>query len=110
MPWPIKKLEKLEFHDWDGFELTYQTSKDEQAQLVGINTKFDPSLFIYPIHTLTTNRMCDTLISRQNQRSQPWIRFHTDLGNIRSVSGVMIGFVPYCMSHFVHCWDYSTYV
>ena len=87
--------------------MTYKKD-NKRYQFTAECNKKDLSIFVYPLHVLTTNRICDTIISRQNQKGK-WLRFPNDFNNIRSISGLMIGFTPYCISHFATCWDYNNY-
>ena len=98
MSWFTYKFKNIEFH-WQGWliaKITYLSNDGKKTYITGKCARKDFSIPVYPLHVLTTTRICDTLISRHHMNNSPWIRAHTDLYNIRSVSGLMIGFIPYC--------------
>jgi len=68
--------------------------------------KLDYTLLVYPLHVLATNRTCDTIVSRQKL---PGFRAITDLSNIRSLSGLFIGFIPYTFSYVASSFETKSY-
>ena len=64
-------------------------------------------MLIYPIHVLATNRVVDTMISRSIDNEKLYgdgknrkFRMLHDLKNIRNISGLFIGFLPYSLAYF----------
>ena len=69
----------------------------------------DHSILTYPLHVLATNRICETVVSRR--RSQPsGNRVIQDLNTIRSISGLFIGLVPYCLAYAYSSFIVKKYV
>ena len=66
----------------------------------------DYTMLVYPLHVLATNRTCDTMISRQNKIG---FRSPSDLANIRSLSGLFAGLLPYSINYVRTMWDYQYY-
>jgi hypothetical protein len=101
----IKSFEKLDFSE-DHLEIHLTgTNGYEYQGLLDCQNK-DHSLLAYPLHVLATSRTCDTMISRQNLASP---RFITDLANIRSLSGLFAGIIPYSFNFVYSMWSYQIY-
>ena len=52
---------------------------------------------IYPLIVLGTNRICDTAISRKQNIGR--IRYFDDLRNIRGMSSLYAGFLPFAINY-----------
>lgn len=77
----------------------------EYQLLVDCENK-DYTMLVYPLHVLATNRTCDTMISRQNKIG---FRSPSDLANIRSLSGLFAGLLPYSINYMRTMWDIQYY-
>ena len=74
----VQSLDKFEM-DQDRTEFNFKASKDGAQYQVYLDTESkDYSMIIYPLHVLSTNRICDTMISRKVDSGR--FRFISDFG------------------------------
>ena len=101
----VKQFDKLDF-EWAQSEVHFRSRNGTEYQLLVECDNKDHSLLVYPLHLLATNRTCETMISRQ-KKSAP--RFISDLSNIRNVSGLFAGMLPYSLNYARTMWTYELY-
>ena len=70
----------------------------------------DHSILTYPLHVLATNRICETVVSRRRAQPTGGNRVIQDLNTIRSISGLFIGLVPYCIAYIYSSFIVKKYV
>lgn len=103
-----KQITKLDFSSWHSHLFIYYrdlANLEKQFQIHHVDK--DYSLILYPLHVLTTNRACNTTISRQ--RGPEPIRWYNDLKSIRSISGLSIGFVAYFLCYISKAFQTETF-
>jgi|TARA_B110000285_G_C14961460_1_gene531906 hypothetical protein len=94
--------------DLDRTEITFKASKDNGQYQVYVDTESkDYSMLVYPLHVLATNRTCDTMISRKTDAGP--FRFLRDFQNIRNVSWLFAGLLPYTINYARLFTDYQVY-
>lgn len=100
-------MDKFEI-ELDKTELNFEAKKDGAQYQILLDTESkDYSMPIYPLHVLSTNRMCDTMISRKVDAGK--FRIISDLGTIRSLSGLFAGLLPYTICYCRNFIDYQVF-
>ena len=103
----IEQIQRVELNELEQCEIFYKDKKKNEYLLYIDCEKVDYSILTYPLHVLATNRICDTVVSRQ--KSKGGFRFVQDFSTIRSVSGLYIGFLPYLGSYVYTSFQTAKY-
>ena len=112
----LKSIDKL-YLDYNYNSKLYFTylSKDGQ-ELEGYCKLFfrktDYTLLAYPLHVLSTSRMCDTIISRSQaaNKADGRLRMMQDFSNLRRMNSLYIGFFPYLLAYLVTSLDLQIWI
>lgn len=68
-----------------------------------VNFEPDFSMYIYPMHVLSTNRILNTIISRkENFRGPKLFDDLKDVYRLRGLKGYFFGIVPYSLNYFMN--------
>ena len=94
----IRKIEDVKF-SLRHSQISFVTFKTYDHLRFEMKTESKDYLIfsIYPLIVLGTNRICDTAISRKKNIGR--IRYFDDLRNIRGMSSLYAGFLPFAINY-----------
>lgn len=105
-----KKKKELE----EEYENLEETMEDERKNTLAVKINLgefdyefvithDYTLLIYPMHVLSTNRILDTIISRnENVNGNKMRQDFKDIRKLRGFKGYYYGLVPYTLNYFLN--------
>ena len=112
----LKSIDKL-FLDYNyNSKLFFTYLSKDGKELEGycklLFRRTDYTLLAYPLHVLSTSRMCDTIISRSqtSKKTENRMQMTKDLANLRRMSSLYIGFIPYLLSYLVTSCDLQIWI
>jgi hypothetical protein len=86
-------------------ENSKEKTKKEDRRLVLQTDHLDHTMMVYPLHVLSTNRVCETMVSRERvMNGGRNIGFHQDVSNINKKGGLMLGLRPYLLTYLTFSW------